>query len=112
MCKLNKLFLTLLVALLVSLSQTNLNASSAYPGLINFIQPDSTKIRIFLKGDEKVKWAETEDGYTILFNSKGFYEYAVIQNNTDLIPSGVVAKNIEERTQNTTTSSKDKDYPS
>jgi len=103
MCKLNKLFLTLLVALLVSLSQTNLNASSAYPGLINFIQPDSTKIRIFLKGDEKVKWAETEDGYTILFNSKGFYEYAVIQNNTDLIPSGVVAKNIEERTQNTTT---------
>ena len=38
-------------------------AVPAYPGLIKFIQPDGSEQDIFLKGDEKVKWAETTDGY-------------------------------------------------
>ena len=103
MQRLNKLYLMLLVALLVSVSQNFLNASTAYPGLIKFMQPDSSTIRIFLKGDEKVKWAETEDGYTILFNSKGFYEYAVANSESNIVLSGVLAKDIEKRTPNTKT---------
>ena len=96
MNKIKKVFLAVFIVL-AALSYNQLSASIAYPGLISFKQPDGTTIRMYLKGDEKVKWAETEDGYSILFNSKGIYEYAVVQDSINMIPSGVVAKNVEER---------------
>lgn len=92
-----KILFTLLLLGFASFHLCNLKASIAFPGLINFRQPDGTTIRIFLKGDEKAKWAETEDGYTIMTNSKGNYEYAVVQNLSDMVSSGVQAKNQEER---------------
>ncbi|MEI6555483.1 MAG: leucine-rich repeat protein [Paludibacter sp.] len=92
-----KISFALLLLSFASLQLCNLQASIAFPGLINFKQPDGSTIRIFLKGDEKAKWAETEDGYSIMTNSKGIYEYAVVQNISDMISSGVQAKNQEER---------------
>ena len=80
------------------LAQNQVFASIAFPGLINYTQTDGTTIQIYLKGDEKAKWAETEDGYSILLNSKGVYEYAVLQDSSNLILSGVKAKNTGERT--------------
>ena len=91
-----RVLITLLIAFL-ALSQNQLTASIAFPGLINYSQTDGTTIRIYLKGDEKAKWAETEDGFTVLLNSKGIYEYAVLQDSTNLLPSGVKAKNQGER---------------
>ncbi len=77
-------------------------AIEAYPELINFVQPDGSKIEIYLKGDEKVRWAETKDGYTILFNETGFYEYAIINESGNLILSGIIAENKQNRTSNET----------
>lgn len=48
------------------INATTAFAVSAYPKLIKYTQPDGTKVNIFLKGDEFAKWAETEDGYTLL----------------------------------------------
>ena len=52
-------------------------SSPAYPRKIKFTQPDGSTITITLKGDERSKWAVTADGYTLLSNSKGYFEYAI-----------------------------------
>lgn len=72
-------------------------AVPAYPLPIEIIQPDGSKITIILKGDEKVRWAETTDGYSILYNDKGIYEYAKLDSRQYMVPSGVKAKNKEQR---------------
>ncbi|MDZ4121280.1 MAG: M6 family metalloprotease domain-containing protein, partial [Candidatus Cloacimonadaceae bacterium] len=82
-----KICFTLCLMLIVSY----LISVPAYPGLIRFKQPDGKELDIYLKGDERVNWAETPDGYTMLFNGKGFYEYAELDEYGDLIPSGVAA---------------------
>ncbi len=74
-----------------------LQASPAYPYPITFTQPDGTHIRILLKGDEYSKWAETSDGYSLLFDSKGYYEYAKADDRNYMVPSGLIAKSPEVR---------------
>ena len=47
-------------------------AVDAYPGLVKFLQPDrTTSLMIYLKGDEKVHWAETMDRYSLVYDYKG-----------------------------------------
>jgi M6 family metalloprotease-like protein len=72
---------------------------TAYPYLIEFIQPDGTTLEIYLKGDEKIKWAETADGYSLVYNQNGFLEYAKLNESGELIPSGLKAENILFRNQ-------------
>jgi M6 family metalloprotease-like protein len=86
--------------LMLRLSFFYLIASPAYPDTIEFTQPDGTKILILLKGDEHLKWAETEDGYTLLINQKGFYEYATLNDQGDMICSGFIARNSKDRLRN------------
>ncbi|MEI6049821.1 MAG: M6 family metalloprotease domain-containing protein [Bacteroidota bacterium] len=69
----------------------------AYPYPIEIIQSDGTKITIILKGDEHVKWAQTVDGYSIMLNSKGVYEYAMPDSKNDMVPSGIKVRNLSER---------------
>ena len=69
----------------------------AYPYPIDYNLPDGTTITITLKGDENVHWATSEDGYTLLLNKGGYYEYAAHDENNDLVLSGIRAKNIHER---------------
>jgi len=80
------------------ISTINLSSAPAYPGLIEFIQPNGIKVNIYLKGDEIIKWAETTDGFTLLYNSQGYLEYAKLNYLNDLVPSGIMATNINERT--------------
>ncbi len=87
----------------IFLFQLNLIAVPAYPGLIEFKQPDGTIIHIFLKGDEKINRAETTDGFTILVSKNGEYQYAIKDANDNLIFSGVAVspennRNSEEKT--------------
>jgi M6 family metalloprotease-like protein len=72
-------------------------AAPAYPYPIQITQPDGSVITVILKGDEKVKWAESADGYTLLRNSKGVFEYARLNSQGDLVPSGIGAA--ESRTK-------------
>ncbi|MCL2100182.1 MAG: M6 family metalloprotease domain-containing protein [Fibromonadales bacterium] len=73
-------------------------AVPAYPGIINYKQPDGSEININLLGDEWVNWAVSLDGYTMLFNKDSFLEYAVHDQFGDLKLSGVRARNVPERT--------------
>ena len=92
--------LVMVMCLSIILTSAFLNSAyavTAYPHPIEFSQPDGSKITILLKGDEKVKWATTLDGYSILFNSNGYYEYATLNALGEMVPSGIIANNIDRR---------------
>ncbi len=92
--------LSYILTTIILLFNINLLAVPAYPGLIEFRQPDGTIINIYLKGDEKINWAETPDGYTILVTKDGEYQYAVTDANNDLVFSGVTVSPHNSRTSN------------
>lgn len=92
MKKQSSLFLCFFLCFQFFLLLNTTNASPAYPHPIKFTQPDGQVITIHLKGDEKIRWAETMDGYSILFNKTGTYEYAILDNENSLQPSGRQAK--------------------
>jgi len=93
-----KRFIILFMAVACIGIQTKTNASPAFPKPITFTQPDGQSITIQLKGDEHSKWASTTDGYSLIFNGKGYYEYATLDSRGYMVPSGVIAKNIQLRT--------------
>lgn len=77
------------------------SAVPAYPHPVEYTQPDGQKITIHLKGDEKVSWAESETGHTILVNKSGEYQYANQDEQGNLVFSGIKVspagqKNLEE----------------
>ena len=71
--------------------------SPAFPGLINFEQPDGSKVQICLRGDEKVHWAETEDGYSLVYDEAGYLCYAMRTASGAMMASGLRATEISER---------------
>jgi len=75
-------------------------AVPAYPYPVEVTQPDGTTLTITLKGDEFASWAESADGYTLLRNSDGFFEYAQKDAQGELVLSGVIARNVQQRTLN------------
>jgi len=87
-----------LCLLTVSLIVNQAVAVPAYPGLIQYKQANGKTVTIQLKGDERVKWALTEDGYTLMMNSKGNYEYAIQNEKGDLTLSGIEVNNAKSRT--------------
>ncbi len=69
----------------------------ANPNPIEIVQPDSSKLTIVLTGDEKISYARTTDGYTLLQSEGGIYYYAVLSADGDLVISGTKASNAENR---------------
>jgi M6 family metalloprotease-like protein len=72
-------------------------AEPAYPDPVQYKLPDGSFITITLKGDEHVSWAVSPDGYTLLTNGEGYYEYAQKNVDGNLVLSGIRARNPEER---------------
>ena len=77
----------LLAILLVSVH--SLFAVPAVPWTVEKVQPDSTKISVYLKGDEKVHWMESEDGYTLMYDSLRYVVYAQTDGKGNLTPSNI-----------------------
>jgi M6 family metalloprotease-like protein len=93
-----KCLLLILISIYLSFPIGKLFAVTAYPYPVKKVQPDGTNITIILQGDEKVKWAKSLDGYALAYNKNGIYEFANLNQSGDLVPSGVKARNISERT--------------
>jgi len=74
-----------------------LYAVPANPEPIIFTQPNGDTLTVIIKGDERINWYETMDGYTLLVNRDGYLTYAYLDENRDLQPSGFIATTIEDR---------------
>ena len=60
-------------------------------------QPDGTYITLRLVGDEFSHYTTTDDGYTVVKSSSGYYVYAELSGGK-LIPSDYIARDRAERT--------------
>ena len=74
---------------LLLLFAASLSAAPAEPAPIRKIQPDGTEIIIIQRGDEKVHWMETLDGYTLLYDAKQYVVYATTDAGGNLVASNV-----------------------
>lgn len=72
-------------------------AIPANPHPVQYTQPDGSVITLLLKGDEFIHWAVTPDGFTIMPNKSGAYEYATLDARGHLVFSGVVVHNPANR---------------
>jgi M6 family metalloprotease-like protein len=70
----------------------------AYPYPVDVKQKDGTTLKIIQRGDENLHWTETTDGYTLLKNDQGIFEYATLNSSNDLVCSGIKATDRPLRT--------------
>jgi M6 family metalloprotease-like protein len=89
--KTSRIFIQTLIAvsscLLLLLPATQLQAVIAEPAAIRKVQPDGTAITIVQRGDERVHWMETLDGYTLLYDAERYIVYATTNAAGNLVPS-------------------------
>lgn len=55
-------------------------------------QPDGSQITLTALGTEAIHYLETKDGYTVLKNGAGFFEYATTDSKGNLVSSGITAR--------------------
>ena len=91
----------ILVSFLLFFAATTAMAVPAFPDMVVFRQPCNreTTVSIYLKGDERVHWAETVDGYSLLHGDDGSLMYAMRDENGNMIASNLLATEKEMRTQ-------------
>jgi M6 family metalloprotease-like protein len=87
-----------ILILLIAVYCLGLFAIPAAPGIIDFNQQDGTTIQIYNRGDERLNWAETLDGYTLLNKDKSKV-YAIKDAEGNLVPSDIIAHENNHRTQ-------------
>ncbi|MDR2970630.1 MAG: M6 family metalloprotease domain-containing protein, partial [Bacteroidales bacterium] len=72
-------------------------AVSAYPHPIDFKQPNGDEVTVMIRGDERLHWHESIDGYSLLFNQVGYLTYAILDEDGNLQSSDFIATDIEKR---------------
>mgnify|MGYP002623293614 CR=1 FL=1 len=91
-----KAFLTAVLSIMTGM----VLAVPAYPDLVVFQQPNrEITVSIFLKGDERIHWAETEDGYSLLHSDDGSLVYAMRDERGDMVTSHYLATEIADRSK-------------
>ncbi|MCL1850335.1 MAG: M6 family metalloprotease domain-containing protein [Bacteroidetes bacterium] len=86
----------ILLAILL-MATSFLYAIPAIPTPIVFTQPDGTHLTVMVRGDERIHWHETMDGYTLLYNQEHFLTYAQLDEAGNLQPTDFIATDIENR---------------
>lgn len=92
MRRLSILFLSLLLLAAPSYS------CPAYNGKRRVAQPDGSYVTIRLVGDEYRSFNTTDDGYSLVRNSEGYYVYAKKDIDGQLAPTNLIAHDASERT--------------
>ncbi len=85
-----------LILLLLLCSCIIIFADPAWPDSVLVHQPDGTNLWVYDRGDEFYNWTESTDGYPIVRNNGGIFEYASIESK-QLKPSGVKVHNVQEK---------------
>ena len=96
-----KIINNLLISIIIFfISYSILFAVPASPNLMEITQPNGSKFRAYLKGDEYFSWWESEKGLALYRNLKsGYFEYAkisIIDQKEELVTTGVIFMSGEE----------------
>ncbi|MCR4829006.1 MAG: M6 family metalloprotease domain-containing protein [Bacteroidales bacterium] len=87
-----------ILAMVLTLTASSALAVPGCPDMVVFHQPNSEiTVNIYLKGDERVHWAESEDGYTLVHSDDGSLVYATTDGMGNLMPTTFVATDITQR---------------
>ena len=62
-------------------------AVPAVPWPVEKTQPDGSKITVYIRGDEKVHWMESLDGYTLMYDTEKYIVYAEQDAGRNMVPS-------------------------
>ena len=89
----------ILATLFLTILTLRVLAIPAFPGRIVFNQPNArgVSVSIYLKGDERVHWAESLDGYSLMYAEDGNLVYATRDTNGDMTTTNLIATEIEDR---------------
>ena len=66
-------------------------------GIIERVQPNGDTLRTYLRGDERMHWMMTEDGWEIRETAKGWYKYAKLNRKGESVASCRKAHNEADR---------------
>lgn len=91
----------LIACMLFSAIVLTAKAVPALPGTARIQQPDGSWLTIRLVGDEYRHFNTTEDGYSIVTDTKGYYVYAELQDG-QLVPTRQRAHDVQERSEKET----------
>lgn len=93
----------IILFLLTAVSYISLShAVPAHPGSVKVKQPDGTYVTVRLHGDEYLNFNTTEDGFTVIKCSDGFYRYATGVSHGQLSASEIVAHDAANRSADET----------
>lgn len=82
------------------IAPSTLFATGANPTPVTVTQPDGSSLTIRQHGDEWYNWTATTDGYRIVKNNVGIYEYATLLKSGYIVPSGMKVNNADNRNKN------------
>ena len=74
---------------LISIITHQVFAVPAVPWAVEKQQPDGSIVQVYIKGDEKVHWMESMDGYTLMYDSQKYIVYAEKDADGNMIPSKI-----------------------
>ena len=69
----------------------------AVPDLIHYELPDGYILKIYLRGDENYHYAKSTDGFFLILNPEGYYEYSYLDDQGLLQSTRKIARNPEDR---------------
>lgn len=69
----------------------------AYRGVIEFAQPNGDTLQLYLRGDERMHFSMTLDGWQIKENEAGYMCYAQQKRDGSIVASRKVAHNEADR---------------
>jgi hypothetical protein len=69
-----------LLSLVLLLSSMLMMAVPAHRGIAKVLQPDGSYLSLRLHGDEWLNFTTTEDGYTVVKDSRAYYVYAELKD--------------------------------
>ena len=85
------------ILILLLISYADLFGIGANPNPIKFKQSNGAFITVKQHGDEYFHWITTVDGYRIVRNHEGIFEYAALLKSGEIVPSGIKVSDINKR---------------
>ena len=86
----------LLLSLCMALACITASAVPAIPTPQKVTQPNGEELTVQIKGDEFYGYLTTVDGYTIVKNQQGYYNYGILAGG-DVVDSKIVARDADKR---------------